>query len=635
MRLCFLANFSPPVFRRGYRSVVKVRSGDGNRSADDVADHLLKQRFVEETEASWIRTMTPARAARIEEALLKRNDAVCVLLNGARMNPFDAAAVVRSCDAFGIQNLFLVPNAELTKNDRKKFRVRTSEPQHVSDVKLSRQIKKATAGVEKWLTIHQPMSVELAASSLKSQGFQVLSMNVDRNLTPSRSRRTPLREINFERKTVVCLGLSAEEEQAFADYHATLPNLGVGNGLTLSIAAAVSLSIVVKEVREQRGGQNFYLPPAEKRSICTAWRAGAIEPRKLDPEDIKFNDQLPTGLSKEQEKRLLEGGLFQSGSSIAEIVKQFSTPDSLGCEIKGSFVARRRTVLSQISLRRRRELMYSTVVGLCSVLAKSSIPGLESVDLHLVKNWFKIAIKSVNENFMKNCFDEAGNPVSPYTGQAEERIAQANWRTPEAALTAVEELCCRMGFDSRSRFISHANRSDAITIVARIFKQPLLDGEASVDVHERAQRIGRSYTMEKIPLGYPYKRELWQKWTQLLEEDIDYKPQSSPDLDALELAIRLQQCAYCAAQLHTCIWERVARGRCTKRLRSKRLAPLESALVEGALEPSSVAAREEDLLPRLSCELLFDIASLQLALERSPGRGKNTSTQALDTYLTT
>mmetsp|Transcript_7365 Transcript_7365/g.11016 ORF Transcript_7365/g.11016 Transcript_7365/m.11016 type:complete len:133 (-) Transcript_7365:466-864(-) len=110
--------------------------------------------------------------------------------------------------------------------------------------------------------------------------------------------------------------------------------------------------------------------------------------------------------------------------------------------------------------------------------------------------------------------------------------------------------------------------------------------------------------MDNIPLGYPYKRELWEKWTQLFEEDIDCtearerppdegkqfglntlfdnvppghvgNPQSSPDLDALELAIRLQQCAYCAAQLHTCIWERVARGRCTKRLRNKRLAPLE------------------------------------------------------------
>jgi len=145
----------------------------------------------------------------------------------------------------------------------------------------------------------------------------------------------------------------------------------------------------------------------------------------------------------------------------------------------------------------------------------------------------------------------------------------------------------------------------------------LLNEEAYANVHERVRRIGRSYTMENIPLGYPYRRELWEKWTQHLEEDIDHNPQSSPDLDALELAIRLQQCAYCAAQLHTCIWERVARGRCTKRLRNKRLAPLECALVEGALEPSSVGGGEEDLLPRLSCELLFDIASLQLATGRS------------------
>mmetsp|Transcript_7365 Transcript_7365/g.11014 ORF Transcript_7365/g.11014 Transcript_7365/m.11014 type:complete len:167 (-) Transcript_7365:1384-1884(-) len=166
------------------------------------------------------------------------------------------------------------------------------------------------------------MSVELAASALRSQGFQILSMNVHRHLSPSRSRRTPIRDINFERKTVVYLGLSTEEEQAVADHYATLPTLGVGNGLTLSIAAAVSLSIVVKEVREQRGGQNFYLSPLEKRSICTAWReAGVVEGRKLEPEDIKFNDQLPTGLSKEQETQLVDGGLFRSGSSIAEIWK--------------------------------------------------------------------------------------------------------------------------------------------------------------------------------------------------------------------------------------------------------------------------------------------------------------------------
>jgi len=37
---------------------------------------------------------------------------------------------------------------------------------------------------------------------------------------------------------------------------------------------------------------------------------------------------------------------------------------------------------------------------------------LESVDLHLVRDWFKVAIKSVNENFMKNCFDEAGNSIA-------------------------------------------------------------------------------------------------------------------------------------------------------------------------------------------------------------------------------
>jgi len=302
----------------------------------------------------------------------------------------------------------------------------------------------------------------------------------------------------------------------------------------------------------------------------------------LEPEDIKFNDPLPTGLSTEQEKQLLDGGLFQGCSSMAEILKQYSTPDSLICEIKRSFVARRKTVLSQLPLSRRRELMYSTVVGLCSVLAKSSIPGLESVDLRQVKDWFKVAVKSVNENFTENCFDEAGNPVSPYTVEAEERIAQANWRTPEAALAAVEEFCRRMRLDCEPRFIALANRSDAIAIVARIFKQDLLDGDASADVHARVRRIGSSYTMENIPLGYPYKRELWQKWTQVLEEDIDCTEarhaanlRSSPDLDTLELAIRLQQCAYCAAQLHTCVWERVARGRCTKRLRNKRLAPLE------------------------------------------------------------
>mmetsp|Transcript_34894 Transcript_34894/g.137918 ORF Transcript_34894/g.137918 Transcript_34894/m.137918 type:complete len:80 (-) Transcript_34894:2520-2759(-) len=59
------------------------------------------------------------------------------------------------------------------------------------------------------------------------------------------------------------------------------------------------------------------------------------------------------------------------------------------------------------------------------------------------------------------------------------------WQTPEAALAAVEEFCRRMRLDCEPRFIALANRSDAIAIVARIFKQDLLDGDASADVHAR------------------------------------------------------------------------------------------------------------------------------------------------------
>src|SRR5689334_22825952 len=100
------------------------------------------------------------RRARLQKVIADRLDSVTILMD-APHDPHNGAAVVRSCDAFGVQRLHVVERYE-------PFLVATS----------------VARGSEKWVDIVHHRSVDVAAAELRRRGHEFIATDPDGDLEP-------------------------------------------------------------------------------------------------------------------------------------------------------------------------------------------------------------------------------------------------------------------------------------------------------------------------------------------------------------------------------------------------------------------------------------------------------------------
>jgi tRNA (guanosine-2'-O-)-methyltransferase len=100
------------------------------------------------------------RQARLKSVIEQRVGNVTVLLD-APHDPHNGSAVLRTCDAFGIPTVHVVPREE--------------------SFLIARRI---TKGTERWLEIHDHPTPEGAARYLEEQGFELVATHPKGELTP-------------------------------------------------------------------------------------------------------------------------------------------------------------------------------------------------------------------------------------------------------------------------------------------------------------------------------------------------------------------------------------------------------------------------------------------------------------------
>jgi tRNA (guanosine-2'-O-)-methyltransferase len=156
----------------------------------------------------------PERRQRLRHVIAARIGSVTLLMD-APHDPHNAAAVVRTCDAFGIPELHVVPRDER--------------------LLLGRHVAK---GAERWVDAVLHPTPEAAIHTLSSQGFTIVTCQATGRLEPQELSK-------FDRVALV-LGNEhdglREELVARADESVRIPMRGFVESLNLSVAAAVLLS---------------------------------------------------------------------------------------------------------------------------------------------------------------------------------------------------------------------------------------------------------------------------------------------------------------------------------------------------------------------------------------------------------
>lgn len=186
--------------------------------------------------------VSPDRQARLEDALATRTQAVGVVLEDIH-SEHNAAAVLRSADAFGILEAHIVPRTL-------GFRVS----------------RKVSLGAHKWLDVRRYPDAEGAFVALRARGFEIWASAV-------RGDAVPLGEIPIDRPTALVFGNEHEGlsagASAGADGRFHVPMAGFVESLNISVAAAITMFDVARRRRE--AGCWPRLPDAHVRRLRAAW----------------------------------------------------------------------------------------------------------------------------------------------------------------------------------------------------------------------------------------------------------------------------------------------------------------------------------------------------------------------------
>jgi len=194
--------------------------------------------------------MTPERRAKLEMVLAKRQANLTVVMENV-MDPHNVSAVMRSCDAVGIQDIYVISN----KAPRPK-----------------KWGAKSSSSAAKWLTVHQFDNVPECVAELRKTYSTILTTHLS-------SEAVSLYSIDFTDSVALVFGNEhegvSEEMRNLADGNFLIPQVGIIQSLNISVACAVS----IYEAFRQKSNAGHYnqssLPEQRKDTLMQQW--GLVE----------------------------------------------------------------------------------------------------------------------------------------------------------------------------------------------------------------------------------------------------------------------------------------------------------------------------------------------------------------------
>ena len=164
----------------------------------------------------FIKTMTPERSERLNRVLKKRQPDLTVVLENV-FDPHNISAVMRTCDAVGIQDIYILNN---------------KIPPH------RKWGDKSSSSAAKWLTIYQFTEAGECFAALRKIYKKIYTTHLSNDAVG-------LHDLNLTEPVALVFGNEhsgvSEEIIAMADGNFIIPQVGIIKSLNISVACAVSL----------------------------------------------------------------------------------------------------------------------------------------------------------------------------------------------------------------------------------------------------------------------------------------------------------------------------------------------------------------------------------------------------------
>lgn len=208
------------------------------------------RKWYEERIAYLREFMTEERRETLERVLGMRTRYMTILTENT-FHPQNASALVRHCEAFGLQNLHTVET-------RCKFNPNLN----------------IVRGTDKWIELVRHHSTEEALRSLKADGYRIVAT------TPHRESCTPETFNVTKGKFVLVFGTEhagiSEEVMTAADEFLRIPMCGMVESLNVSASAAILIYQLSARMRSQVDPALWQLPESEYIETLYRWSFNSV-----------------------------------------------------------------------------------------------------------------------------------------------------------------------------------------------------------------------------------------------------------------------------------------------------------------------------------------------------------------------
>jgi len=195
--------------------------------------------------------MTDERSERFQEVLKNRTRHFTVVVEDLHKER-NASAIVRTCDCFGIQDVYVIENN--------------------NEYLLSEGISK---GADKWVNVNIydnfPDNTGQCLSDLRSMGYQIIATS------PNKSENN-LEAFDISKKTAFIFGGEkdglSERAMEEADGFISIPMYGFTESFNISVAGALLLYNVMSKLHKSK--LNWHLEPSEMIVLQLEWTIKTI-----------------------------------------------------------------------------------------------------------------------------------------------------------------------------------------------------------------------------------------------------------------------------------------------------------------------------------------------------------------------
>jgi tRNA (guanosine-2'-O-)-methyltransferase len=188
--------------------------------------------------------LTKSRSDKINQVVDQRQQGLIVVFEDIH-DPHNASAVMRSCDAFGIQEVFFIFEQEKYYNPKKVG-------------------KYSSSSANKWLTVNTAKSTKQLLTKLKKQGYTLFATALD-------EKAKDIFKTNFTKynKLAIIIGNEhrglSQTALTMADFKLYIPMRGMVQSLNLSVTAGITLFEVTRQ--RQKSKKSFLLSPTQAKKL--------------------------------------------------------------------------------------------------------------------------------------------------------------------------------------------------------------------------------------------------------------------------------------------------------------------------------------------------------------------------------